>query len=353
MGPSTDKQKKRSLWQVLLTVAMTAVVLMTGCQAEDSNSNTAMNGGNSATASGVSRAESSSRGESMSDMKSSSLSNQNVAANEEVSAGESGEALAAGGAPALGAASGGEAFNGKIIYSASVRMRVEDVGATGTELRELIQASGGYILGFSDSRNNGDIGSVYTIKVPAQGFMSFVDRLEAMPNVEFQREISGKDVSEEYVDLESRLKARRLVEERLLTMMAKAVQADDLLRFSNQLGEIQEQIEQITGRIRYLDANVAYSTIELRVYQLDQKLASVYDEKEKSLGTRLVGTLTGSAEAVWKGIQYLLIFLVGALPVLAVLALVGIPIYLIFRYKKKQVATPDKTPDESDPLSNS
>lgn len=294
MDPSTDKQKKRSLWLAMLTVVM-AAVLMTGCQAEDSNS--AMNGGNSAAMSGANQTDGSSRGENKSSF---SVSDQKGAADEELTAGESGEALAAGGAPSLGSALVGEAFAGKIIYSASVRMRVEDVGATGTEVKDIIQASGGYILGFSDSRNNGDIGAVYTIKVPAQGFMSFVDRLEAMPNVEFQREISGKDVSEEYVDLESRLKARRLVEERLLSMMAKAVQADDLLKFSNQLGEIQQQIEQIMGRIRYLDANVAYSTIELRVYQLDQKLASVFDEKEKPLGTRLADTLTGSAKRCGK-----------------------------------------------------
>lgn len=350
MDLSTDKQKKRSLWQVVPTVVM-AVLLMTGCQAE--NSNSASNGGESEFAVGANRVESSSQGESKSDMMSFSSTSQNAIANEELAADEGGEgAIAAGGGPAFEAALGGEAFHGNIIYSANVRMRVEDVGETGKELRGIIQASGGYILGFSDSRNNGDIGSVYTIKVPAQGFMSFVDRLEAIPNVEVQRDISGKDVSEEYVDLESRLKARRLVEDRLLSMMEKATKADDLLKFSGQLSEVQEQIEQITGRIRYLDANVAYSTIDLRVYQMDQKIASAFDVNERSLGTRLADTLSGSAEGVWKGVQYLLIFLVGALPVLAVLAIIGIPVYFIVK-NRKRANSPKRMPDDGNPSSES
>ncbi len=342
MEPSADKQKRRSLWLAALTVII-AAVLMAGCQAADSDS--AGNGNSSAAADMGMGKESKEMGKSLSNL---SVADQSSAIGEAASGGSE-EGMVAAGSSVLGnvaGISGEEAFNGKIIYSASVRMRVEDVGATGTELRELIQSSGGYMLGFSDSRNNGDIGSVYTIKVPAQGFMPFVDRLEAMPNVEFQRDISGKDVSEEYVDLESRLKARRLVEDRLLGMMEKATKADDLLKFSSQLAEVQEQIEQITGRIRYLDANVAYSTIELRVYQLDQKIATAFDMDEKSLGTRLADTLTGSAEGVWKGVQYLLIFLVGALPVLAVLAIVAIPIYFIVKNRRKHINAPAKMPNE-------
>lgn len=347
MGPSTDKQKRRSFWLLALSVVI-AAVLMTGCQAADSNT---AGSGDGSTASESGKAFDS---KSTADMLSNSSANQSAAEGEAASNGnDNEEALAAGGASALGAAAGGETFNGKIIYSANVSMRVEDVAATGTELRELIQSSGGYMLGFSDSRHNGDIGSVYTIKVPAEGFMSFVDRLEAIPNVEFQREISGKDVSEEYVDLESRLKARRLVEDRLLSMMEKATKADDLLKFSSQLAEVQEQIEQITGRIRYLDANVAFSTIELRVYQLDQKIASAFEMDEKSLGTKLADTLTGSAEGVWKGVQYLLIFLVGALPVIAVLAFIGIPIYFIVKSRRKHANAPAQTPHEGDSSSES
>ncbi|MDQ6418977.1 DUF4349 domain-containing protein [Paenibacillus sp. LHD-117] len=335
MVQSSDKKRRRHSLMAALALAL-AILLLAGCQAADSNS--AANGGNF-TGSGESKSSSANNGGT------DALKSQSVA---EAPSEEAAEGEVAEGGGALGGteAASGEAFHGKIIYSANLTMRVEDLKATASELKNAINTSGGYILQFSDSRYDGEIGSQYTIKVPAQGFMSFVDRISNIPNLQIEKSLSGKDVSEEYVDLESRLKAKRVVEDRLLGMMEKASKADDLLQFSNQLAVVQEQIEQILGRLRYLDANVAYSTIELRVYQKDQKLASAEHMNPKSFGSKLSDALTGSSKAVLNGLQLLLIVFVGALPVIAVLAVVGIPIYLYVKYRRTQKGAPGTMSDD-------
>ncbi|MNZ84095.1 hypothetical protein D3C78_1028400 [compost metagenome] len=134
------------------------------------------------------------------------------------------QTAAGGGMAAVSA--GEDGFNQKIIYTANLSMQVDVLADAAVLLRNAIQQSGGYILQFQDTKYDGEIGSTYTIKVPADGFMSFIDRIEQIEHRAFERNIGGKDVSEEYVDLESRLKAKQLVEERLLGMMDQAMKAD-------------------------------------------------------------------------------------------------------------------------------
>jgi len=242
---------------------------------------------------------------------------------------------------------GTDGFNQKIIYTATLSMQVDELASAATSLRNAIHQSGGYLLQFQDTKHEGEIGSSYTIKVPASGFMSFIDRIEQIKHNELERNIGGKDVSEEYVDLESRLKAKQLVEARLLAMMDKATKADDLLKFSQQLSGVQEEIERIKGRVRYLDNNVAFSTVELRMYQTNQTLKNKSLEKPH-LGGRMSDSLVSSTKVVWDAINLLLVILAGALPVLAILAVILIPSIWFYR-RRKQKALKPIVPDEEQP----
>lgn len=91
--------------------------------------------------------------------------------------------------------------------------------------------------------------------------MSFLDGLEELEVISFQKNVHGQDVTEEYFDIHSRLGAKQFVEARLLDFMEKAQRTDDLLAFSSELAKVQEEIERFKGRIRYLDQIVEYSTI--------------------------------------------------------------------------------------------
>ncbi|HEY0827196.1 MAG TPA: DUF4349 domain-containing protein, partial [Bacilli bacterium] len=176
------------------------------------------------------------------------------------------EPESSGSAGSLEPIEGFEGFNRKLIYKANVSLEVKDYGKAQSAVRDLVALSDGYILQFSDTKTTYEKGGTFVIKVPTNGFMPFISKLaEKYPDL--QQTVQGQDVTEEYVDLTSRLKAKQAVESRLLAFMEKADKATDLLNFSNNLGSVQEEIEQIKGRMRYLDQNVAFSTIEIRVYQ--------------------------------------------------------------------------------------
>lgn len=262
----------------------------------------------------------------------------------------SGEAEAADEA-AAGLAGGSDSspdpFGQKIIYSASLTMEVDKVETAATELRNVIHQSGAYILQFQTTKQDGEFGAVYTIKVPADGFMSFIDRIGKIENGQLlETDVLGKDVSEEYVDTESRLKAKQMVESRLLAMMESATNADALLKFSDQLAVVQEEIEQLKGRLRYLDHHVAYSTVELRLYQTGQE--TLLKKNDKSLGGKIAGALKGSTEAVWAGLQLLLVIVAGALPVLAALAVIAVPVLWYVKRGRKRAGKKEALPPDED-----
>ncbi|MBP1992805.1 DUF4349 domain-containing protein [Paenibacillus eucommiae] len=237
--------------------------------------------------------------------------------------------------PAIGK-DGAEGFNRKLIYQANLVMRVKDYTTAQTELRDLVALSGAYILQFSENTNNGERGGHFTIKVGANGFTSLLDGLEKI-SPSLQRSVNGQDVSEEYVDLESRLKAKQAVEARLLAFMEKATKTDDLLAFSNQLAKEQEEIEKIKGRMRYIDQNVAFSTIELRMYQQTGS-GSHLNSGQLALGDRLQNALNTSLNVLAAVLQGILVFLAAALPVLLVAAIILVPVLYFRRGRKQRLA---------------
>lgn len=225
-------------------------------------------------------------------------------------------------------------FGRQVIYKANLVMKVDKFSAAQEQLLDAIHQSDAYVLQFSDSRNTDERGATYVIKVPSQGFSPFLERLGKIKNLDFQQQVEGTDVTEEFVDLAARLKAKQTVEARLLAFMDKATKTDDLIRFSNELGNVQQEIERIKGRQRYLEQNVAFSTINLRLYESSETISILEEEKEKSFGKRISDALTGSTQALRQFGEGLVIVLAALLPVIVLAAILAIPTILVIRKRK-------------------
>lgn len=217
----------------------------------------------------------------------------------------------------------------KLIYEANIRMEVKNYEAAKQRLQQLVERSKGYVLQFSDQESESERGGSFVIKVPATGFTAFLDELGTWEALDYHREYSANDVTEEYVDLEARLTARRAMEARLLAFMEKATRADDLVQFSSELGSVQSEIEQIVGRKRYLDNHVAMSTVNMRLYQPVN--APVVQGLKNAFGTRMANTLVQSWETLVQFVQVIILFLTALLPFACAAAIVGVPIWLLVK----------------------
>lgn len=220
-------------------------------------------------------------------------------------------------------------LNQKLMYKANIVMEIQDYGKAQSEVRNSVTLSGGYIVNFSETQSSSEKGGTFIVKVPANGFSSFLNRLENIAHENLQRSIEGQDVTEEYVDLESRLKAKQIMEEQFVAFMKKATKTTDLVAFANELERIQSEIEQMKGRMRYIDQNVSYSTVEIRLYETPQKK----DDPKPSaiqapLGQRVSEAFQGSIDVITIIVQWIIVILSGSLPVLVIAAFVLIILWL-------------------------
>ncbi len=156
----------------------------------------------------------------------------------------------------------------KIIKSAKGRYKVANVK---TITREIKKFTGNYNAYVSDLRFENDLYRIenrFTIKVPQQYFDVLMDSINNVVEFVEYENITTKDVSEEYVDLETRLKTKQEVKQRYETILRKnAITVEDILATEEKLRIIQEEIESAQGRLKFLTNKVAYSTIQIDLYE--------------------------------------------------------------------------------------
>ncbi|MDU1843999.1 MAG: DUF4349 domain-containing protein [Niallia nealsonii] len=223
-----------------------------------------------------------------------------------------------------------------MIYNANLSLQVKDYHQVEEEIQKKATELDGYVVQSSIYNSGTDyINGSIIVKVPQANFQSYINEVEKNSIKVIEKNISSNDVTEEFVDLESRLKAKEAVEKRLLTLMDQAEKTEDLLKISNDLATVQEQKEQILGRMKYLKNNVDYSTVTI---QLEEELVKVGNIKNSdSLNTwqkaksQFVSTING----VISFLSSVVVLAIGLSPILIPVAVIVI-VWIIFRKKRKQ-----------------
>lgn len=147
-----------------------------------------------------------------------------------------------------------------VISTASISMETGDPDAVQLDIISLAYALGGYVL----QTERG----LTSIRIPSEGYGSALEQIEAMGDV-LERKISGRDVTEEYVDLQTRLNNLEKTRQRFLTLLGEANQLDAILRMEKELAFLTERIETLKGKIERLSHLVAYTTITVRASKKD------------------------------------------------------------------------------------
>ncbi len=150
-----------------------------------------------------------------------------------------------------------------VIKSASLSLRVNDVRKTEESIRAKVAAMGGFVVNVQNNGSGQDLSTNMSFRVPSQKFDAALKDLETMSLDVLNRNISGQDVTEEFVDLDSRLGNLRATRERLLGFLAKATKVADALSVNEALSNIQGEIDQIVGRQKFIKQNVALSNIDV------------------------------------------------------------------------------------------
>jgi hypothetical protein len=139
-----------------------------------------------------------------------------------------------------------------LIYQATLHLSVFEVEATQRSVIAVAQELGGFLARQSDQQ--------VVIRVPAPKFRDALARIEETGDV-LHRNVEALDVSEEFRDVQIRLRNAEVVRDRLAALMAQARNVDEALSVQRELERITGVIEQLKGRLQYLGDRIAYSTI--------------------------------------------------------------------------------------------
>lgn len=206
----------------------------------------------------------------------------------------------------------------KIIYTAHIEVVVKDLDITMKDVEQLIATHKGYI---AKSETLGSAGSkrtaTWTLKVPVEQFRTVVAALAALGNTT-RNSSDSQDVTEEFVDLLARIKNMKAEEETLNKLLKdQAVRLDDVLKIREQIAKVRGDIERAEGRLKYLGAMAAMSTVNLTA----REDASYVPPTAPTFTTRIDNTFANSFSALTefgKGFVLLVVALAPWLPFILV-----------------------------------
>lgn len=236
----------------------------------------------------------------------------------------------------------------KIIRDASLTLEVEEPVKAAERITSIAESHGGFVVS-SESRQvspggrKGKAYEVFTVqfRVPAAQFEAALKDVRATAGEVTAEKVSGKDVTEEYIDLEARLRTQRALEAQLLDILKTANAVSDALSVQRELATVRGDIERTEGRRRFLENQSSLSTINVTLQPPAPILATT-------------GFFHSVAEALGDGVDIaanITLFLIRALlALLPVFIFIVLPAYFILRYLLRRLSRNTQTPVAASPV---
>ena len=224
----------------------------------------------------------------------------------------------------------------KVIRNAELNLETESPEEAQRKITSIAELRGGFVVESQQSSSEvhattRDIVTM-TVRVPAD---KFGDTLADIRNVSTRvvvETVKGQDVTEEFIDIEAQMVAKKALEQQFMEIMKRANTVEDALNVQRQLADVRGEIERIEGRKRFLEDQSALSTIKVRL-----QTAKVFAASSTGFGGRLYESFSAGAEVAIGFVLGLVTFLVAAMPFAL---LVCLPAFVIIRYVWKRQGRP-------------
>jgi len=218
-----------------------------------------------------------------------------------------------------------EVIKKKIIKDGRLGLRVKELDNTKLRVDTLIRNYGGYYA--NESFNNTDWESSFNLKIriPSANFEKFITEIETGEGEIEYKEIDARDVTDQFIDLETRLETKRNYLKRYNDLLKQAKSVKEILEIEEKIRGLEEEIESTTGRLKYLSDLVDYSTLDLTISKRkDFKYNPVNRDK---FSERLKQSLSKG----WYGFVDFLLFIIKIWPFWIIVILI---LYFWRKYKK-------------------
>lgn len=234
--------------------------------------------------------------------------------------------------------------NQKLIRKVWIDAETEDLDALLSQVDQRIAELSGYVEEREVYHGSAQSSRRYryanlTIRVPADRLDAFIDQVSQVSNITSTNE-TADDITLSYIATQSRITALETEQARLLELLAKAETMEDLLKIESRLTDVRTELEEVTSQLRLYDNLVDYGTIYLNLSEVREY--TVVEEPE-TVWQRIGSGFMESLKNLGTFFTELFVFVIVALPYLAVIALVAVGIVLLIKFRKRKPKKPIQT----------
>lgn len=217
-----------------------------------------------------------------------------------------------------------ETVERKIIKEANLKIITKKLSSIPEQVTTIIKTYDGYLANSNQWQSDRKYYR-FTIKIPQKNFQTAIDELEKLGTTN-NKQISSRDITKEYIDLQARLKNFKAQEKRYLELLDQAKDVEDMLKIEKELNRIRRQVEQIQGQLNYYDNKINFSTINV-----------TFTEPRPVINNNSWGIFNSIKQAIQEFVNSInaIIVISGALlPWLILIALFAFLLYKAYRWKK-------------------
>ena len=220
----------------------------------------------------------------------------------------------------------------KIIRTASMTIATQTFEDSLNALKSACEGQNGWIESSSENMNNATgLRTAYlTLRIPQSALDSYIAGTEGLGRITSRSE-SAQDVTESYQDTAARLETQKALMARLQALITESADLSDLLELESQIADTQYQIDRLQASLNSTDRQVSYSTVNITLKE--EKTVELTDTTV-SLGDRIKSAIVTGVNALESFLADMLVFLVAALPFIAIVAVVVIVLKIIRKRRK-------------------
>jgi hypothetical protein len=217
----------------------------------------------------------------------------------------------------------------KLIRNGEMILESGNPAESQRKVSSIAEAHGGFVV-TSESRQMNSEGQLkpemtvtVTIRVPAAQFDAVIGEIRGAGSRVAQDKITTQDVTEEYIDLEARIRAKQALEAQFMEIMKQARSVQDALEVQRQLSDVRAEVERLEGRRRFLENQTSLSTISVTIQPPTQIVSTT-------------GFFYSVKRAFSEGLDVAAMITLGLIrlfiALLPILLFIALPIFLVVRY---------------------
>ncbi|MGI6049051.1 MAG: DUF4349 domain-containing protein [Petrimonas sp.] len=215
-------------------------------------------------------------------------------------------------------------YERKLMKNGSIRFETSNLNKTKQLITSAVASLNGYVSNDNISESNNRTENMLTVRVPADKTDSLIAIIESNASKIDYKNIDVQDVTEQFIDLDTRIKTKKEVEARYRELLTRATSVEEILKIEEQIGNIRTEIESAEGRLRYLSNQVQYSTLHVTFY-----------EKYSDFG--FWGKMGKAFKNGWNSLLWLLVGIANLWAILLFIAIITMGITFLIRKKKRKV----------------